>query len=250
MRSLTVSNDDGLTIVTLERGKVNALDATYVGRLRERFEGLEEDESVDAVILTGAGSFFSFGFDVPELLTYGKQQLESFLRDFTALYTQLFLYPTPLVAAINGHAVAGGCMLATSCDRRVMASGKAKISLNEVTFGASVFAGSVEMLAAIAGRRNAEEILLGGAMYRAEEALQLGLVDEAVLPERVLEVAERQALGLAAGDPAAFRSIKMLLRGPVAAEMRRLEEASIAEFSEIWLSPQTRAQLEKITIRS
>jgi 3,2-trans-enoyl-CoA isomerase len=239
-----------MTIVTLERGKVNALDIAAVGELRERFEALERDDSVRAVVLTGAGSFFSFGFDVPELLTYGRQQLESFLRDFTALYTKLFLFPKPLVAAINGHAVAGGCMLATTCDRRVMASGKAKISLNEVTFGASVFAGSVEMLAAITGRRNAEKILLGGVMYRAEEALQLGLVDEAVLPERVLEVAEQQALELAAGDPAAFRSIKRLLRGPVAAEMRRLEEASIAEFIEIWLSPSTQAQLAKITIRS
>jgi 3,2-trans-enoyl-CoA isomerase len=238
-----------MAVVTLERGKVNALNATYVRSLRERFDALEEDDSVRAVILTGAGSFFSFGFDVPELLTYGRQQLESFLHDFTALYTRLFLFPKPLVAAINGHAVAGGCMLATTCDRRIMASGKAKIALNEVTFGASVFAGSVEMLSAITGRRNAEQILLTGAMYRAEEALEIGLVDEAVLPERVLEVAERHALELAAGDPAAFRSIKKLLRGPVAAEMRRLEERSIAEFIDIWLSPGAQAQLQEIKIR-
>ena len=102
MRFLTVSSEDRLAIVTLERGKVNALNAAYVRELREQFGRLQSDESVDAVLLTGSGSFFSFGFDVPELLTYGKEELVRFLHDFTALYTELFLFPKPLVAAING----------------------------------------------------------------------------------------------------------------------------------------------------
>jgi len=218
--------------------------------LDRALDALEADGAVDAIVLTGRGKFFSFGFDVPELLTYDREKLERYLRDFTTLYTRLILFPKPLVAAINGHAVAGGCMLATTCDRRVMVSGKAKIALNEVTFGASVFAGSVEMLAAITGRRNAERILLTGAMYRAEEALELGLVDEVAPPDGLLAAAGRHALELAAGDPAAFRSIKSLLREPVAAEMRRLEGASIEEFIEVWLSPETQAQLREIKIRS
>jgi enoyl-CoA hydratase/carnithine racemase len=239
-----------MVIVRLQRGKVNALNYDYVNSLHQRFVKLEEDESVDAVVLTGSGSFFSFGFDVPELLTYGREELERFFREFTVFYTRLFLFPKPLVAAINGHAVAGGCMLATACDRRVMASGRAKISLNEVTFGASVFAGSVEMLAAVTGRPMAERILLTGAMYGAEQALDMGLVDEVTPPEEVAAAAERHCRELAAGDAAAFRSIKSLLRGPVAEEMRRLEEASIEKFIEIWLSPGTQAQLERIEIRS
>jgi enoyl-CoA hydratase/carnithine racemase len=250
MASLSVAYEEGLAVVTLERGKVNALNLDVVAELGACFDSLAGNATARAVVLTGAGSFFSFGFDVPELLTYDREKLEGYLRDFTSLYTRLTLFPKPLVAAINGHAVAGGCMLATTCDRRVMVSGKAKIALNEVTFGASVFAGSVEMLAAITGRRNAEKILLTGAMFRAEEALELGLVDEVVPPDSLLAAAGRHAMELAAGDRTAFSSIKALLREPVAVEMRRLEEASIAEFIEIWLSPAAQAQLEKIKIHS
>jgi enoyl-CoA hydratase/carnithine racemase len=250
MSCVTVSTERELAIVTLERGKVNALNRHTLEELDGAFGRLEKDDSVRAVVLTGSGSFFSFGFDVPELLTYSLDQLREFLTGFTALYTRMFLLPKPLVGALNGHAVAGGCMLATTCDRRVMSAGKGKVSLNEVTFGASVFAGSVMMLVACAGQRNAEEILSSGAMYGAERALELGLVDRVTGGGELLDVAKGEALELAGGDPAAFASIKGLLRGPIAEEMRRREAGSIEEFVQIWTSPATQKQLAEIKIRS
>jgi enoyl-CoA hydratase/carnithine racemase len=250
MSCVTIATEGELAVVTLERGKVNALNQHVLGELAETFDRLETDSGVRAVVLTGAGSFFSFGFDVPELLTYSLDRTRKFLTDFTSLYTRMFLFPKPLVGALNGHAVAGGCMLATTCDRRVMAMGKGKISLNEVTFGASVFAGSVLMLVACAGQRNAEEILGSGDMYGAERALELGLVDRVASGDEVLEIAKEEAGRLAAGDVAAFASIKGLLRNPIGEEMRRREPASIEEFIQIWTSPSTQAQLAKIKIRS
>ncbi len=250
MSCVTTSTEGKLAIVTLRRGKVNALNQHVLEELAATFDRLEADDGARAVVLTGAGSFFSFGFDVPELLTYSIEQTRKFLKDFTSLYTRMFLFPKPLVGALNGHAVAGGCMLATTCDRRIMATGKGKISLNEVTFGASVFAGSVMMLVACAGQRNAEEILGTGAMYSAERAVELGLVDRVAGGGELLEAARREALELAGGDPAAFASIKGLLRGPIGEEMRRREPDSIEEFIRIWTSPGTQAQLAEIEIRS
>jgi enoyl-CoA hydratase/carnithine racemase len=145
MSYVRVSERDGIATVTLARWKVNAFNEPMVDEIRARFETLESEQDVRAVILTGRGKFFSFGFDVPDLLSYSKDDFISYLTKFTDLYTYLFMFPKPVVAALNGHTIAGGCMLATACDCRLMVSENAKIALNEITFGASVVAGSVEM---------------------------------------------------------------------------------------------------------
>ena len=146
MSFVCVSTDGGLATVTLSRGKVNALNEPMIEQISGGLEGLENDDAVKAIILTGQGKFFSFGFDIPGFLSYSRDAFTRFVTKFTNLYTYMFLFPKPIVAAVNGHAIAGGCMLATACDHRIMVSGRARISLNEIGFGSSVFAGSVEML--------------------------------------------------------------------------------------------------------
>ena len=140
-------------------------------------------------------------------------------------------------------------MLATACDLRVMARENAKIGLNEIGFGSSVFAGSVALLRFWVGERRAQEVLYGGALYTAEQALALGLVDAAVPEATVLDEARRRLEEHTARSPAAFRSIKLLLRQPILEEIQRTEAASIREFVEIWYSAETRRELEKIKIR-
>jgi enoyl-CoA hydratase/carnithine racemase len=200
------------------------------------------------VILTGEGSFFSFGLDVPEFLGYSKDSFIKFLTKFTGLYGDIFLFPKPVVAALNGHTVAGGCMLALACDYRLMISGKAKISLNEITFGSTVFYGSVQMLKYCIGERSAESVLYGGSMYSAEEAKGLGLIDKVVSKDNLREVAEKVAQNFTDKDVRAFQSIKMLLRKQVAEEMKRREHDSILEFADIWYSESTWEKLQKIKI--
>lgn len=249
MEHTEISRSGEVAVVTLKRGKVNALSEAVLDELSGRFEELKGDATAAAAVLTGSGKFFSFGFDIPELLSYSQEEFVRYLRKFTTLYTELYVWPKPLVAALNGHTIAGGCMLATACDRRLMAAGGGKISLNEVTFGASVFAGSVAMLVACAGQRNAETILYSGAMFTAEEARDLRLVDAVTSGEELLDGAIAEARDLAGKDRVAFASIKALLRGPVAEEMRRREAESIREFVSIWYSESTREQLKKIQIR-
>ncbi len=218
-----------LACVTLHRGKVNALNPAVVDELQARLDALEGDDGVRGLVLTGYGSFFSFGFDVPELYAFSREEFARFLERFTTLQRRLYLFPKPVVAALNGHAVAGGCMLAIACDRRVMAAGKGKISLNEITFGASAFAAVVEILQSRVGRRNAETVLLGGEMFEPQQALELGLVDRVVPAEELQQAAREEAQALAGRSPAAFRSIKQLLRGPAMERAQPREADSIRD---------------------
>lgn len=250
MSFVDVSKNGEIATVTLSRGKVNALNEPMVEEINDAFVDLEKDEKVKSIILTGAGKFFSFGFDVPEFLNYPKDDFIRYVEKFTNLYTYMFLFPKPIVAALNGHTIAGGCMLAIACDYRLMVSGKARISLNEISFRSSVFAGSAVMLKFCAGQRNAQSILYSGAMYSAEQANALGLVDQ-ISPENTLvEDSRKVTQELAKKDGSAFRSIKRLLRKPVGKKMMKRERESILEFADIWYSEKTWENLKKIEIYS
>jgi len=250
MANVQVSIEKQIAEVRLERGKVNALDEEMVDELAACFRRLAGDAEVRSIVLTGTGKFFSFGFDIPRFLGHSREAFLAYLRRFAALYRDLFSHPKPVVAALNGHAVAGGCMLALACDARILAAGKAKVGLNEIGFGSSLFAGSVEMLRYLVGERNAERVALSGDLYGPEESLALGLVDRVVPETDLLAAARELAHARGAKDPAAFRSVKALLRGPVLEEMARREEASLREFVEIWYSERTWQRLQKIEIRA
>lgn len=239
----------GTAVIRLHRGKVNPLNGQVVDELRANFQAMENDAEITAVIFTGHGKFFSFGFDIPEFLSFSKAEFTRYLTNFADLYTYLFQYPKPLVAALNGHTVAGGCMLALACDRRLMADGSGKISLNEISFGASVFAGSTEMLRFRVGSATATDILYSGAMYSAREAAALGLVDEVTDKTVLMDRAMAVASDLGSKNPAAFASIKSLLRDPVANEMKQRESLSIREFVDIWYAEPTWSNVRKILIR-
>lgn len=232
----------------LNREKVNALNEPVIDEITNVFNELKNDQEVDSIILTGEGKFFSFGFDIPEFLTYSKNAFLAFIEKFTDLYTLMFMFPKPIIAALNGHAMAGGCVLATACDYRIMVSGKAKISLNEIGFGSSVFAGSVEMLKFLVGSKNAESILYTGAMYSADKARELGLVEEVSSQEDLTDKATKIAWNFAGKDSLAFRSIKTHLRRPVTDEMGKREKEGNREFADIWYSENTKKRLEDIKI--
>ena len=250
MSLVLATKEKGIATVTLQRGKVNALNEPMVEEIFDSFGNLETDTEVKSIIFTGSGKFFSFGFDVPEFMKYSKKDFISFMEKFTNLYTYLFHFPKPIVAALNGHTIAGGCMLATACDFRIMATGKGKISLNEITFGVPVFAGSAEMLRFCVGSRNAQSILYSGAMYSAEEAFGLGLVDQVSSEDALLDDAVKVAQELAEKDSSAFTIIKKLLRKAVAEEMVKHEKDYILEFADIWYSENTWEKLKKIKIHS
>ena len=249
MDYVEVTRAEDVAVLTLHRGKVNAFNAAVVDELQAALDELAGDPSAGALVITGHGKFFSFGLDVPELYSLSPEDFADFLGAFTRLYTSIFVYPKPVIAAINGHAIAGGCMVAIACDRRLMARGKARIGLNEITFGSTVFAGSVEMLRACTGQRGAEEVLITGSMFDPPAALAIGLVDAVHPVDELMGAALAEARVMAGRDPDAFRNMRKLLRGHIADNMRRQEAGSIREFVEIWYSESTREQLKRIVIR-
>jgi enoyl-CoA hydratase/carnithine racemase len=249
MEYVHLTVDDGIATVTLDRPKVNAINEQVVLELRNVFRELVLDARVKAVILTGRGSFFSFGFDIPEFMDYPKDEFRRFIMSFSELVQRIFVFPKPVVAALNGHTVAGGCVLAIACDRRVMAGGKAKIALNEITLGASVFTSIAEILKYTVGPGTAQLLLYTGKMISAEEALALGLVDKAVSAEDIYSEALGAANELAGWDAFAFGSIKRLLRKETLERIENHEKGSVSDFVDIWYSPDTREKLKKIEIR-
>lgn len=251
MKLIDLDRQGSLIIITLFRGKVNAINPKMVEELRSQLEKLEADPETKAVILTGAGKFFSFGFDLPEMIDWPRDKFGEFIHRFCDLLTYMFLYPKPLIAAINGHATGGGCMLALACDYRIMVTGNAKIALNEVTFGASVFAGSTEMLRFWTGSANAWKILSTGAMLLAEEAQSMGLVQEVVAESDLAAVTQRIATEMGEKPQAALAHLKLLLRRRIVEEFAKHEDRAIEEWLDIWYSPETQALAKsKVVIRS
>ncbi len=120
MDFVRLSTADGIATVKIDRPKVNAINEQMVSELRDVFRALALDPGVKAVILTAEGSFFSFGFDIPGFMDYSKDAFLRFVLSFSDLVQRIFVFPKPVIAALNGHTVAGGCILAIACDSRIM----------------------------------------------------------------------------------------------------------------------------------
>lgn len=249
MSTMILSIEENIATLTLAHGKVNSINETLVDDFVAALDSLEADANVDAVILTGREKFFSFGFDVPELLTFSRADLTRFLTKHTALLLRLFMFDIPIIAAINGHATAGGCMLITPCDYRIVAEGRARIGLNEIDLGVAVFGGSAEMLRYCVGDRNAELILNEGTLYTVEQAHELGLVDRLVPPDDLMTIATAKAKELGAKPGAAYRAIKQLTRGPLASVITQGEQQALDAFIETWYTDQAQEILRTLNIR-
>jgi enoyl-CoA hydratase/carnithine racemase len=250
MEFVTIDRHESTAMVTLARGRVNAIDQQLVSDLSTALEELRKDASVRSLVLTGRGKFFSFGLDVPALYDLTPDEFTNFLRAFCGLCREMFLFPKPIVAAVNGHAVAGGCVIMLPCDARIAADVPMSIALSEVTLGASLFAGTVEMLRYWVSNSTTEEMLLTGRTIDTKEAHRIGLVDQIVEASNLLPAALSRAQKLAAQYGPGYETLRRLIRRPIADRWLDTEEASIAEFVRIWYSPETRAKTKLVQIRS
>lgn len=249
MSSVNSKFENKTAIITIGRPKVNALNDRLIAELKAAFQNAQSNDYVDVVILTGEGSFFSFGFDVPEFMSYPKSSFESYVNNYSELIKEIFMFPKPVIAALNGHAIAGGCVLTLACDYRVMISPKAKIALNEMTFGSSLFSCVTETLQYAVGYTNSEKIVYSGKMHSAQEALSLGLIDQIANEDQFSQLVSEVAQDFAAKDKFAFASIKKMLKHETLNRIESRERETISEFVDIWYSQHTRENLKNIEIR-
>src|SRR5213592_706704 len=129
---IELSERDGVALLRLADGKANAMSLDFCEALTARFAALS---SARAVVLTGTGTIFSAGVDLVRLLEGGAPYIRKFLPTLSTMLVTVFSHPAPVIAAINGHAIAGGCVLACAADRRVMAGNGGRIGVTELLVG-------------------------------------------------------------------------------------------------------------------
>ena len=244
---------DEVAVLRMEHGKVQALDLELVEELDRSLQAVAQG-SARAVVLTGSGSSFSAGVDLFRVVEEGPDYVRRFLASLSAALRRLFLFPRPVVAAVNGHAIAGGLVVVCACDLRLMARGNGRLGVPELVVGVPFPALALEIVRAATSPAHLHELIYRGRHATAEEALARGLVDEVVEPERLLPRSLDAARELAALPPEAFALAKHQLRQPALELLDRHGPALDAEVLRQWLEPQAaeriRAYLERTVGRS
>ena len=235
---ISTETRDGVTVVTLQHGKVNALDVELLGAIESEFCALNESPP-RAAILTGAGKAFSAGVDLVRMVTEGADYAEALLEALDRTLSALFNAPYPVVAAINGHAIAGGHVLACACDHRLMAEGKGRVGVPELVVGVPWPTMALEMVCQAYAPNRATELVYLGQTYAPEQALAREYVDQLVPADALLDRAQTLAQELGAIPSEAFRSTKAMLHRPTLEKIEKLNPERKEEIRLSWRSPET-----------
>ena len=221
----------------MAHGKVNALDLELCEALTAQLEDCARSEA-GAIVLTGDGRTFSAGVDLLRVLNGGAEYVRAFLPAVNHMFETLFSCPKPVVAAVNGHAIAGGCVMACAADYRMMAREPGGIGIPELLVGVPFPVVPLEIMRFAAPRQYLQALAYRGLTLTAEEALRHGLVDAVVDAERLLDEAVAVAESLAAIPSAAFSLTKTQMRAPTRRRMRAGDTLD-AEVQDAWASPET-----------
>jgi enoyl-CoA hydratase len=206
---------DGVLTITIDRPKVlNALNAQTVTEIGRAFDEAREDDSIRCVILTGAGEkAFVAGADINELSQMTPLTGKGVAERGQRILSKIERLPKPVIAAINGFALGGGCEIALACHIRI-ASEKAQLGLPEVTLGIIPGYGGTQRMARLLGKGKALELILTGDRIGAVEAERIGLVNKVVPADQLMPAAEEMARRIASRGPLAVRAaIEAVMNG-------------------------------------
>jgi len=238
-----------VTILRMVRGKGNALNLELAGALLNALDRLESG-AARAGILTGQGNIFGAGVDLPALVQGGAGYVRQFLPVVQRLLERIATFPKPLVAAVNGHAIAGGAILMLACDQRLLARGVATVGLTEVRVGVLFPAWALEIARFATPPQHFPTLILTSRTWLPEEALARGMVDELVEPDKLLDRACEMAGELAAIPAAAFAATKLAVRQPMIEAARRQTALTEAAVMEHWCSAETLRQVAAFADRA
>jgi enoyl-CoA hydratase/carnithine racemase len=217
---IDVEQHGDVSVFHMAHGKVNALDVEFCNAITARLEAYRH-ASTQALVLIGHGQIFSAGVNLLRVLEGGPTYLTTFLPALRTAFETLFCYPKPIVAAINGHAIAGGCLMACAADYRLMSQQTGRIGVPELLVGIPFPTIALEIMRGVVAPHHLSELLYGGVTVDPAQALERGLVDALVDSATLLEQAVAAAETLAALPPRAFALTKRQVREPV---MKRVRE--------------------------
>jgi enoyl-CoA hydratase/carnithine racemase len=246
MKWIDAVTEDSVLILKLNHGVTNAINGELLKELGNSLEEIKNDPEIAALVLTSANEkFFSAGFDLPELYPQEVSGFKEFFHLFNRICLDLYTLPRPTVAALTGHAIAGGFILASCCDYRFMAQGKKLCGLNEIQIGVPVPYIADLILRQLVGDRAATEIMYTGALVPADKALEIRFLDALVSPEELLKEAVSKARTLGRLPRAAFQTIKTNRTAEIAALGRLELEEDIQTFLKMWYSEEARERLKE-----
>ena len=250
MNTLRVEREGALAVLRLDKKRGNSIDEPMVEDLVEACRALEEDEAVRGVLLASAcPRLFCPGLDLIGLLDYDRSAMERFMKKFSEAVWSLYGLRKPVVAAINGHAIAGGCVFALTADYRVLRRGGFNIGLNEVRVGLPLPWTVAMLLRSSVGPERIGEVALLGRNFADEEARDVGLVHELAAGEELERVCLARLSEFAEKDAAALGATKRYLRAETLEAMRASEVGLLKEWLDVWFSDATRARI-RATVES
>lgn len=227
----------GVRLLKLAHGKVSAMDIELGEALVAELKDAA-DPSVRAVIVTGSGSSFSAGVDLFRLIKEGADYARRFIPVLDQFLLATLTFPKPIVAAVNGHAIAGGCILAAACDHRLMSEGTGRIGIPELAVGVPFPALPLQIMAARVADRHLRDLVFSGRTVEIDEAKAMGLIDEKCPAGMLLDRANEVARKLASIPAGTFALTKEAFYAPVLERTRQLADYN-ARVSDAWLQQHT-----------
>lgn len=237
---ITRTLDDHVALLRLSLGRGNAINHAFIDALGEALDGALAG-GARAVVITGEGKVFCGGLDLGELFALDREAMGRFADAFDGLFRRVLAFPRPVIAAVNGHALAGGAILAMAADLRVAQRGGYAIGLNEVALGLPFPAGAYEIARRSTPDTAAAAVFLEARRFSPDEARAAGLVDAVV--EDAVAAALDQARRFAANDPDAVAAVKADLVAPVIARIEATTAAKRERFLDRWFAAETRARI-------
>jgi enoyl-CoA hydratase len=236
----TTDREAGVRVLTLDRTPANAVDVELLADLGAALDAARADDGVRAVVLTGGGAFFSAGVDLATIdRAAGVGAIVELFRAIRRVLVALLGFPRPTVCMVNGHAIGGGLVLALACDYRLGLDGGWNLGLDEVSVGASYPLAAHEVLRLRLPHARVAELVLGGALYPASQAIRLGVVDELLPADRCEATVLRRAARMGAFPREAYVHAKQALVADalarIAAETPEEERAAAS----VWLAPES-----------
>ena len=238
-----------IAILTMRHGKANAIDGTFCEDIIRRLGELRRS-AARAVVITGQGNIFSAGVDLVRALNGGPDYFRHFLPLLRRAFEELFFFEKPIVAAVNGHAMAGGCVLTCAVDYRLMAQGDGRIGITELLVGVPFPVIALEIMRFAAAPQHFARIVTSAATFAPDVAVDLGLADEVVPGDALRECAVAAAEKLAALDPATFALTKRQIRAPVRERVEREGPRFDAAVDAVWYAPETAARIRDYVTRT